>query len=391
MENFDYLIIGGGMTGDAAVSGIREIDQKGSVGLISMEKDEPYIRPALSKGLWKKLPLEKIWLHTREKGAQLSLGKTVTRLDVDKKEATLEDGQIFHYSKLLLATGAVPRRFPFGEQEIIYYRTMEDFRKVQAMVQAKKEFIVIGSGFIGSEIAAALAMNGINVELLDTLTGIGWNIFPPHMVKYLNQYFRERGVTIHTLTMVSGLNLNNGRFNISTKDGQNYSADVVLAGIGVLPEISLAKRAGIATENGILVDENLQTNIQNVFAAGDVASFSSSALGKRIRVEHADNAREMGRQAGRNMTGVNEKYDYLPMFYSDLFDLGYEAVGSLDSRMDIFEDWQDKYKKGVLYYLEAGRVRGVLLWNVWEKLDSARELIRSKSIWNNVDLHNRIK
>jgi 3-phenylpropionate/trans-cinnamate dioxygenase ferredoxin reductase subunit len=391
MEKYKYLIVGGGMTADAAVRGIREIDQQGSIGLISAEKDEPYKRPLLSKGLWKQTPFDKIWLHTAEEGADLILGKIVSSLNLSEKKIKLADDRDIAYEKLLLATGATPRHLPIDQLGIIYYRTLEDYRHVHELSQQKKKFIVIGSGFIGSEIAAALSINDCKVELLDTLTGIGWNIFPPAMVEYLNQYFVERNIRIHTQMMVTGINHDGDEYVIKAKDGREFRADVVIAGIGVLPEISLASQAGILVENGILVDENLRTNAIDVYSAGDVALFISSALGRRVRVEHEDNAKTMGRLVGRNMAGVKEIYNYLPMFYSDLFDLGYEAVGSLDSRMEIVEDWEEKYQKGVLYYLDNDRVRGVLLWNVWNKLEVAREYINVPGPFKAEDLVGKIK
>ncbi len=150
----------------------------------------------------------------------------------------------------------------------------------------------------------------------------------------------------------------------------------MIAGLGLLPNTELAEQAGIEVENGIVVDEQLHTSQPDVFAAGDVAAFTSPALGRRIRVEHEDNARVMGQAAGRNMAGAGEPYDHLPYFYTDFFDLGYQAVGELDARHETASDWiEEPYKKGVVYYVEDDRVRGVLLWSVRRQLDAARRLI----------------
>ena len=139
--------------------------------------------------------------------------------------------------------------------------------------------------------------------------------------------------------------------------------------------MSLARAAGLTVKDGIEVDPQLRTSRPDIYAAGDVASFQNPALGKRIRVEHEDNANTMGAIAGRNMAGAGARYDHLPFFYSDLFDLGYEAVGDLDARHETYADWKEKYREGVVYYLEGGRVRGVLLWNTWGQVDAARALI----------------
>jgi NADPH-dependent 2,4-dienoyl-CoA reductase/sulfur reductase-like enzyme len=165
-----------------------------------------------------------------------------------------------------------------------------------------------------------------------------------------------------------------------------------VAGIGIRPNIDLAKAAGLKVNSGIIVNERLQTSEPDIYAAGDVASFFHFGLEKRTRVEHEDNAVQMGKVAGRNMAGAQETYDHIPMFYSDLFDLGYEAVGDMSSKMKIVEDWQEEpFKKGVVYYMDDGRVRGVLLWNVWEKVDDARTLMQEKGPFKEEDLKGRIK
>ncbi len=164
----------------------------------------------------------------------------------------------------------------------------------------------------------------------------------------------------------------------------------VVAGIGIVPNVELAQEAGLAVGDGIVVDSYLRTSHPDVYAAGDVASFPDALLGVRRRVEHEDNANTMGRAAGRAMAGAAVSYEHSPMFYSDLFDLGYEAVGELDTRLRTVVDWQEPYRKGVLYYLEEGRVRGVLLWNVWDRVDAARALIAEPGPFEPADLMGHI-
>src|SRR5262249_40819679 len=157
-----------------------------------------------------------------------------------------------------------------------------------------------------------------------------------------------------------------GQHFLKTGSGKEILAAGIIAGIGIEPNTQVAKAAGLKVENGIVVNEFLQTSSPDVYAAGDVASFYNPALGKQMPVEHEDNANTMGRMAGRNMAGKREPYEHLPFFYSDLFDLGYEAVGELDARLETFPDWKTPFREGVVYYLGGGRVRGVLLWNVWQ-------------------------
>jgi NADPH-dependent 2,4-dienoyl-CoA reductase/sulfur reductase-like enzyme len=152
-------------------------------------------------------------------------------------------------------------------------------------------------------------------------------------------------------------------------------ADAVVAGIGVTPDTTLAKQAGLAIGNGIVVDELLRTSNPDIFAAGDVAEFYSPLLEKRVRLEHEDNANRTGKQAGRNMAGAVEPFHHHSLFYSDLFELGYEAVGEVDSRLETIVDWVEPFRKGVIFYMKDARVRGVMLWNVWKKVPAARKLI----------------
>ena len=177
---------------------------------------------------------------------------------------------------------------------------------------------------------------------------------------------------------------------LRTKSGEKVEVDGIVAGIGIEPNVDLAKAAGLRVENGVVVDEFLRTDRHEIFAAGDVANFYNPALGKRLRVEHEDNANTMGTAAGRNMAGKDQPYHHLPFFYSDLFDLGYEAVGDLDGRMQTVEDWKEPFREGVVYYLRDGRVRGVLLWNVWEQVDNARKLIAEPGPFRPQDLKGRL-
>lgn len=395
MEHYKYLILGGGMTADAATRGIRELDASGSIGLIGSEPDPPYDRPPLTKKLWKGKPFESIWRGTQDRGVDLHLGRTVRGLNPHENLAIDDQGNTYVYEKLLLATGGTPRRLSFGGENIIYYRTVQDYRKLRALSEENQHFAVIGGGFIGSEVAAALAMNGKGVTMLFPDEGIGWRLFPAGLSHFITDYYRQKGVRILNGRTVQGMHAESVRLVLESsllRGDQHLDvvADAVIAGIGIVPNVELAQRAGLEVGKGILVDEYLRTSQADIYAAGDVASFYNPALGERIRVEHEDNALTMGRAAGRNMAGVGERYTHLPYFYSDLFDLGYEAVGETDSRLELVEDWQEPFRKGVVYYLRDSRVRGVLLWNVWDQVPNARQIIAEPGPFRAEDLMGRL-
>jgi NADPH-dependent 2,4-dienoyl-CoA reductase/sulfur reductase-like enzyme len=395
MSHYTYVIIGGGMTADAAAKGIREVDAFGSIGLFSMESDPPYNRPPLSKDLWKGAPITSIWRRTEDQGVELHLGCKVSSIEPQQKRI-IDDSRTSHtFDKLLLATGGTPRQLPFGGDQIIYFRTLADYQRLQALAEKGQRFAVVGGGFIGSEIAAALASNGKKVTMITPEETIGNRVFPHDLGVYLNDYYQQKGVELLTEEAVVDVKAGGDVVAVKTRGlkragEREIRVDGVVAGIGLQPNIELAKAAGLQVENGILVDEFLRTNHPDIYAAGDVAAFYNPLLRKRIRVEHEDNANTMGRLAGRNMAGEREPYNHLPSFYSDLFELSYEAVGEPDPRLEIVTDWTEKNRLGAIYYLRENRVRGVLLWNIWRAVNAARELIAEPGPFKAEDLRKRL-
>jgi 3-phenylpropionate/trans-cinnamate dioxygenase ferredoxin reductase subunit len=378
MNRYEYLVVGGGMTADSAVRGIREVDPNGFIGLFGSELHPPYDRPPLSKKLWTGKPEDSIWRNTPSTGAEILVGRRVVTVDPVGKTVTDSHGTAYAYGKLLLATGGTPRRLPVPDDGVIYFRTLDDYRRLRDLCRSGQEFVVIGGGFIGSEIAAALAVNGKHVSMIFPGRAIGARAYPQGLAEFLNGYYREKGVNVLAGEGIKGLMADGARTVVLTTGGREIAADGVVAGIGIEPGVALAKAAGLEVGDGIVVDEQLRTSNPDIYAAGDVANFYNPALDRRMRVEHEDNANTMGAMAGRNMAGQAEAYHHLPYFYTDLFDLGYEAVGELDATLETVEDWIEPFRKGVVYYLKAGQVRGVLLWDVWGKVDEARALIASK-------------
>lgn len=379
MRQYQYLIIGGGMTASAAVSGIREQDEKGRIGIIAAEHELPYDRPPLSKQLWTgRKTLDAIY-RPMPSDVDLHSGRTAQQLDPAQKYVIDDRGDRFSYNKLLLATGSTPRRFPFGADNVIYFRTTSDYRHLRRLSDTHNHFAIIGGGFIGSEIAAALAMQGKQVTLIFRGAGLGGHLFPTDLSAFLNDYYRQKGVNVLAGAVVTNITGAGTDLTVLLDDGRSLSVHGIVAGIGVNPNTALAETAGLAVYNGIRVNEKLQTSDPHIYAAGDVANYPDALLGAHRRVEHEDAANSMGKAAGRAMAGASVAYDYSPMFYSDLFELGYEAVGELDSRLEIVTDWQEPYQKGVIYYLRGDQVCGVLLWNTWDQVEAARRLMAERA------------
>ena len=363
-----YVIVGSGMTAHAAAQGIRELDQQGTITMIGAEPHPPYARPPLSKALWKGQAEESVWLAPLAELKLLS-GRRATSIDRKAHRVSDDRGESHPYDKLLVATGGTPRRLPFGGDGVLYFRTLDDYRKLR---RSGRRAVVVGGGFIGSEIAAALSMDGREVTMIFPEDGVCARAFPRDLADFVTGYYREKGVQVLTGDVPTAIS-DSG--SVRTKSGREIASDVIVAGLGIAPQTQIAEAAGLEVRDGIVVDEQLRTSDPDIFAAGDVARFQSVVLEKDMRVEHEDNANTMGRLVGQAMTGASISWRHVPMFYSDLFDLGYEAVGEIDSRLETVADWKVPFREGVVYYLRGGRVRGVLLWNTWGQVDNARALL----------------
>ncbi len=395
-QTFKYIVVGAGLAGCGAIEGIRTSDSRGSLLLLGDEKHLPYDRPPLTKQLWfGKKGVGDIFVHDmkwfQDFQVDVKLGMRAIRLNPANKTVTTENNDEYQYEKLLLATGGTPRVLDIeggSIEDIYYYRRLDDYMKLKAQIWQDAEVLVIGGGFIGSEISAALNVSKADVTMLVKEKHISERIFPKDLAIAIMRKYLDRGIKIITEERPASILKDVSGFRVRTNSGREIKADIVVVGIGIVPEVALAESAGLQIENGIVVDEYLQTSAPDVYAAGDNASFPYQALGIRTRVEHWDNAKIQGTTAGMNMAGGQSPYMHMPYFFSDLFDFGYEAVGKIDSRLDTFTDWQKENDRGVVYYLERGKVCGAMMCNVWNKVDEARELIRNgESLVENHLLH----
>ncbi len=380
-QSYDYVIVGAGVAAASAVKGIRSQDGAGRIAVLGSEPDKPVYRPVLTKDLWLKddETLEGSSLAgdlDEDDAVDLVTDTTVTAIDPGAHVVRLADGSTVGYGKLLLATGAEPRVLSVDPgPRVIYYRTAADYQRLRAVATEGSHVAVIGGGYIGSEITSALVQNGVQVTLVLDLEDVQEQMFPRALAATLTKAFADRGVTV-VHGSVEGGQEDDGGVRIRLGDGTSITADAAVIGVGVIPRTGLAEAAGLEVDNGVVVDEHLRTSDADVYAAGDVASYPDALLGRR-RVEHVDHAEKSGEHAGTVMAGADDAYDYTPFFWSDILDYGYEAVGETSSRLDMVEDWKDgEVGTGVVYYLRSGQVRGVLLWNVWDSVDKARELIK---------------
>src|SRR5438105_9131727 len=266
-----YVIVGAGMTAHAAAQGIRELDQQGTITMLGGEPHPPYARPPLSKALWKGQAEDSVWLAPV---AELKLLSSRRAMSIDRNGHRVIDdrGESHPYDKLLLATGGTPRRLPYGGDRVVYFRTVDDYRRLR---RSGRRAAVIGGGFIGSEIAAALSMDGREVTMIFPEAGICARAFPSDLSAFVTGYYRDKGVQVLTGDVPADVT---GSGAVRTRSGREVAADVIVAGLGIVPETRLAEAAGLAVRDGIVVDEQLRTNDPDILAAGDVARFHSAVL-----------------------------------------------------------------------------------------------------------------
>lgn len=380
-QDYDFVIVGGGMVADAAAKGIREQGSQGSIAIVGEEQTAPFPRPALSKKLWTDPDFSRddAALETVDKtGATLHLGSPVVAIDPEAKTVTTAGDEIFGYGRLLVATGGHPRRIDGLEpsERVLYFRTLTDYERLRELSRHSPEVVVVGGGYIGSEIAAALVQHDCSVTIVHPDEVLGGSMFPEPLARDFQDLFDDAGVR-----RASGLKVTSGEQHgdevvVHLSDGSSLKAGVVVIGLGIEPAGDVVE--GVvrrSDDGGIVVDEHLATSVADIYAAGDVAEYPDRILG-RTRVEHVDNADTMGATVGRILAGSDETYDHTPMFYSDILGHGFEAVGVLDASLETVIDEVGGEDGGtVVYYLDDDAVRGVLLWDCEGGLEAARDLL----------------
>ncbi len=378
-----FAIVGGGLAAAKAVGMLREAGFEGHLVLYGDEHHLPYERPPLSKGyLLGNDPLESAFVHPPEwydlNGVDLRLGTTVTELDLSGHQVRAGEDST-GYDRLLVATGSRPRRLAAAEDSgapVAYLRTIEDSQRLRAAFTPGAHIVIVGGGWIGLETAAAARSADAEVTVLETLDLPLLRVLGPEVARVFADLHRRHGVDLRTGVGLAGVEARDQRALVSLADGTSLEADLVVVGVGVLPNTELAERAGLKTDNGILVDEHLRSSDPDVFAAGDVANATHPLLGRPVRVEHWDNAIEQGRAAARGMLGEDVRYDRMPYFFTDQYDLGMEYVGHFGP---------DGYDEVVLrgdpagvftaFWLGGGRVLAGMHVNDWDAIGPIRSLV----------------
>ena len=384
MSTEKFVVVGASLTGAKAVEAMRSAGFDGEVTLIGEEVVRPYERPPLSKGYLRgEEGLDKVYVHDEgfyaENDIDLRTGTVATAIHPDTSTVELQDGSIVPFDKLLLATGAAPRRLDAEGSDldgIRYLRSLQDSEGLQAAIQAASRVVVVGAGWIGSEVAASARQMGRDVAVVEMAAVPLAGVLGPEMGEYFARLHRDHGVDLHLNTGVEGFVGDGAVEGIRTADGSVIDGDLVVVGVGVVPRVGLAEAAGLKIDNGVVVDEHLESSIPGIYAAGDVANALHPLYGRHLRVEHWSNARNQGAAAGQSMAEGGVTYDRIPYFFSDQYEMGMEYSG-------FATDWDEVVVRGggdefIAFWLKDGKVLAGMNVNVWDVAEAIQDLARSR-------------
>ena len=388
MAPSSIVIIGASLAGAKAAEALREAGFDGRLTLIGDEHELPYERPPLSKGyLQGKEERGKIFVHPAgwyaDQNIDLLLGVAVTGIDRERRTVTRADGHTVAYDALLLTTGATPRHLPVPGADVdgvLSLRSVSDSERIKSLFGSASRIAFVGGGWIGLEVAAAAREAGVEATIVEMEPLPLLRVLGPEVATVFADLHRDHGVDLRTGVHVAGI-LTDGRraTGVQLADGARVDADAVVVAIGAAPNTELAVEAGLDVDNGILVDASLRTSDPNIYAAGDVANAFNPLVGKRIRVEHWDNARKQPKIAARAMLGEDVADDRVPYFFTDQFDLGMEYAGYVEpgGYDSVVVRGELPSRKFISFWLADGRVRAGMNVNIWDVNDQIQRLVRS--------------
>ncbi len=397
METAKYVIVGGGLAGFNAIPAIRERDPDGRIVLITDERERPYDRVPLSKRyLQGALSRDGVFLRPleffEEAHVELLTGTRASKLDAGAKSLVLDGGRELRYEKLLIATGGQPRHLPLPGSDldgILYLRTLEDSDALKEAITHAKRLAVVGGGFIGCEVAAAGVLRGLDTTVIEVGPYLLNMAFDEPTGRWVMDYLTAKGIRTRCGERAGRFLGEGGRVaGVETTGGTTVPADLVIVGVGLIPNTDLAKDAGLRVDNGIVVNERLESSAPGVYAAGDVARFYSPVFERHLRVEHYDVAVRHGKLAGANMAGADAVFSELPYFFSDMFDLRIHVHGILsDYDRAVLRGERKLTDQGgfVQFYLKGNRIMAYLGVNRKLKEErAAQKLISSRRPFDDI-------
>jgi 3-phenylpropionate/trans-cinnamate dioxygenase ferredoxin reductase component len=378
-----HVIVGASLAGAKAAETLREEGFDGRVVLVGSEEERPYERPPLSKDYLRgEVGREKVYVHDdgfyAEHDIELRLGRTALSLDTANTRLELDDGELLSYDRLLLATGAEPRRLsvPGADLDGVFYlRSVRDSDALRERLDRGGAVVVVGAGWIGAEVAASARQRGLDVTVIEPASVPLERVLGKEAGAIYGEIHADHGVRMLLGAGVDAFEGDGVVERVRTSDGRVVDCDFVVVGVGVEPRIALAAQAGIAVDNGVLVDEHLQTSVPGVFAAGDVAAAQHPFYGERIRVEHWANALNQAPAAARSMLGQSAAYDRLPYFFSDQYDVGMEYTGFARAWDRVVFRGDPATREFVAFWLVEDHVVAGMNVNVWDVTDPIKRLI----------------
>lgn len=381
-----FVIAGASLAGAKAAETLREAGFDGRLLLIGDEEQRPYERPPLSKDYLRgEVGREKIYVHEdgyyADHDIELRLGRTAVSLDTSASEVVLDDGERLRYDRLLLATGAQPRRLTIPGADldgVLYLRSVEDSDALCERLDSGGSVVVVGAGWIGAEVAASARQRGLDVTVIEPAGVPLERVLGAEAGAIYRDIHADHGTKLLLETGVEAFEGDAAVERVRTSDGREIECDFVVVGVGVQPRTDLAVQAGLAVDNGILVNEHLRTSAPTVFAAGDVANAHHPFYGERIRVEHWANALHQGPTAARNMLGHADAHDRLPYFFSDQYDIGMEYSGFARTWDRVVFRGDPATREFIAFWLVGDRVVAGMNVNVWDVNDPIRRLISER-------------
>lgn len=383
MAERSFVIIGASMAGGRAVEALRAEGFDGRITLIGEEPVQPYERPPLSKEFLRgEQPIDKAFLRQeqwyRDNAIDLILGMRAERIDADDRVVSLADGSRVAFDALLLATGARPRGLDVagtGLDGVFMLRTVQDSSAIAARLGPGTRVVVVGAGFIGAEVAASARLMGCEVTVVEIFAVPLQRALGEEVGAIYGQVHRDHGVDLRLNSEVAAIHGDGSVSAVELTGGERIDADVVIIGVGVEPNIELARDAGLECDNGIVVNERCETSVPGIYAAGDVANHPNPILGARIRVEHWQNAQNQGAHAGKAMLGSAEPFSEVPWFWSDQYDLNLQMAGHPLRWDRIVRRGSLEERKGCAFYVDGERLVAAVGFNAGKDVRAARALI----------------